>query len=183
MAMVKQDLRTGISINSSPADVFRVLTNFQCYADWNPWLKDVTNIAGEAKVGDLIGGKFNVGGLFELKLTYRVGRMRAPDTMFWREQSWFNSLFSIRREYQILTKSGGAAIYSVGVRIKGPLASVVKSFGGRFIRRALKIEATALKRYCEEYYPLNTNLSAKNVARESREHRVQRRASKKSGDA
>jgi len=150
-----RDLRARASIYSSPADVFRVLTNFRAYADWNPWLKDIAGIKGEVKEGDVVSVGINVASLFGLRLTYRVERMRAPDTLFLRGESRFNFLLSIQREYQILTKSEGAAIYSAGLKIKGLLAGIIKFLFGKPIRRALKEEAHSLKKYCEAHYPLN----------------------------
>jgi len=150
-----RDLRARASIHSSPADVFRVVTNFRAYVDWNPWLKDIAGVKGEVEEGDLVSVRISVASLFGLRLTYCVERMRAPDTLFLQGESRFNFLFSIQREYQILTKSEGAAIYSAGLKIKGPLAGIIKFLFGELIRHALKKEANSLKKYCEAHYPLS----------------------------
>jgi len=150
-----RSLRTNTHINASPTNVFRVLADFRSYADWNPWLRAVAGITEEVKVGDVITVKLRVTGLFGIRLAYRVERLRSPDTLLLREVSWFEFLLGIQREYQVLTRSGGSAIFSAGLRINGPLAPVVKFLGSKYVRRALKKEAAALKKYCEAHYPLS----------------------------
>lgn len=144
-------LRARVSIHSRPADVFRVLTSFDHYHQWNPWLKDVQ---GEAKEGTVVSVRPNLTTTFGVRLRYRLEKIQPKDFLRWQEEAWFGFLFHTTREYQVYTRLGGSAIYSVRLSFNGPLAKAVGMFYGRACRRGLLREAEALKRYCEQHYPL-----------------------------
>lgn len=144
-------LRARISIDALPADVFHALTNFDAYQEWNPWLKD---IQGEAKEGAVVRVRPNIVSLFGFCLTYRLEKIQAKDFLRWQEEGWFCYLFNTVREYQVYTRMGGSAIYTVRLSFHGPLAEIVGFFYGKTVRRGLMQEAVALKHYCETHYPL-----------------------------
>jgi len=143
-------LRARISIESRPADVFRVLTDFGVYHQWNPWLRD---IAGQAKEGTLVRVRPNIISLFGFRLTYRLEKIQPKDFLRWQEEGWFCFLFNTTREYQVYTRTSGTAIYTVRLNFHGPLAEVVGFFYGKTVRRGLLQEAVALKNHCEAHYP------------------------------
>lgn len=55
--MGKKEIKTSIEIQAPPEIVWKVLTNFQEYKNWNPFLK---SIEGDVAVGNKI--KINAGG-------------------------------------------------------------------------------------------------------------------------
>lgn len=144
-------LRARVSIQSSSADVFHVLTNFDAYSEWNPWLKD---IKGQAKEGTLVSARPDAMSLFGWRLKYRLKKIQGKDFLLWQAEGWFCFLLSTVREYQVFTRMGGAAIYSIRLSFHGPLAHVVGLLYGKIVRNGLLQEALALKQYCEAHYPL-----------------------------
>ena len=142
-------LRARVAIAVAPMDVFHVLTDFDSYASWNSWLKDVH---GQAKVGECVMVRPNMISLLGYRLTYRLEKIQAPDTLLWRELGWFTRLFHTVREYQVFTRAGGGSIYSVTLRFEGPLSPLVSVFYGRAVSLGLQQETEALKQYCEMHY-------------------------------
>jgi len=149
-------LRTRISIQSRPADVYSALTNFDAYHEWNPWLKD---IEGQAKEGALVSVRPNMVSLLGFRLKYRLEKIQSKDFLRWQEEGWFCFLFNTVREYQVYTRMGGGAIYSVRLSFHGPLAKVVGLFYGKAVHKGLYKEAMALKYYCEKCYPLSPDVA------------------------
>lgn len=150
-------LRARVGIDVSPADVFRVLTDFDSYVAWNPWLKDVS---GEARVGERVVVRPNMASLLGYRLTYVLEKIQTPDTLRWCEIAWFSFLFHTVREYQVFTRAGGASIYAVSLGFHGPLAPLVRIFYGPAVRRGLRNEAEALKNYCETHFPVSVKSAA-----------------------
>lgn len=144
-------MRARISIESLPADVFRVLTNFDAYREWNPWLKDVK---GQAKEGTLVSVRPNIVSLLGFRLKYRLEKIQGKDFLRWREEGWFCFLFHTLREYQVFTRMGGGAIYHVRLTFHGPLAKPVRLLYRQTVRKGLLQEALALKQYCEAHHPI-----------------------------
>lgn len=143
---IMRTIRSRVSINAKPEDVFRVLVDFNTYDQWNPWLRGVK---GQAREGEQVVVRPNIISLLGLRLHYRLTKIQAPDFLRWEEEAWFHPLFYTVREYQIFTKASGGAIYSVGLRFQGPLANIVGLFYGKVVWRGLNKEAQALKHYCE----------------------------------
>jgi len=74
-------LRTEIDINASPEQIWRVLTDFSAYGEWNPFLRSVT---GEP----VVGGKLKVmivgpGGA-QVPIRPQVLTFDAPRELSWR---------------------------------------------------------------------------------------------------
>lgn len=56
--MAKKQIKTSIIINATPQRVWSILTDFEKYPNWNPFL---TSLEGDVKVGNTI--KVNAGGM------------------------------------------------------------------------------------------------------------------------
>lgn len=79
--MFSHDIKTSIDIESTPTQIWQVLTDFKAYAEWNPMLRNVrTRLEPAAEV------RFEVlrGGARPLKLKAGITELRHSKVLAWR---------------------------------------------------------------------------------------------------
>lgn len=132
---------TEITINREPSRVWEILTDFEKYPEWNPFIKSIS------------GDKFR-GGKLEVELEPPEGkRMKFnPDVLAyeenkelrWKGKLWFKGLFD-GEHYLILNDNhDGTTTFIHGEKINGLLVPFVgptltkTRFGFEFMNLALK---------------------------------------------
>lgn len=143
-------LRYRTSIHSDAESVFSVMTDFDRYGEWNPWVAEI-KVANNDDNELLI--RFRMKTLF-LPIKHVLNFVNPPESFVWREVSWFRALVYTERERRVLTKSSGAVVYSTRLNFFGPLSKLAIFLYGKVVYRRLREESQALKQYCEEKYPI-----------------------------
>jgi hypothetical protein len=114
--MFSYNIQTTIDIQASADAVWRVLTDFNRYEEWNPMLRNVkTDLALGAKV------KFEVlrEGTSSLKLRAKIVRMSEAAELAWRGGS--KSILSGEHYFSLEPLDGGRCRFHHGERFRGLL--------------------------------------------------------------
>jgi hypothetical protein len=156
-----KSLRVRTSINACPADVYSVLTDYENYNQWNPWLR-VTS--GQTVEGGYLHLRIRSWIIF-LPLKYQHDKVEKPSVLHRTQVGWMRYLLSTKRERVIYTKTDGSSLYTTSLSFEGPLGPFMQLFIGRMVYQGIKKETVALKSFCEEHF----NLAApKNNHRQTR---------------
>jgi len=141
--------KTGIStsINVHPKDVFLVLKDFKNYSQWNPWI----TIIGEPIQNARIKVSRRQLSLWK-SLSHKIITIKAPEQIIWRSDNWLNLLVHTERAHIVHTKADGSSFCVTKFYFNGPLAKIANMLYIKKIHKGLKIEAAALKFYCEKHF-------------------------------
>ncbi|HEX9619859.1 MAG TPA: SRPBCC domain-containing protein [Polyangiaceae bacterium] len=83
-------LRTEIVIDAPPAEVWRVLTDFRAYHEWNPF---ITSIAGELRVGARLNVVMSPPEGAERRFRPEIVGYEEQRELRWRGHLWLDALF------------------------------------------------------------------------------------------
>lgn len=79
--MPKTELRTEVEINAPPAHVYRVLTDFAAYHEWNPF---IPSISGKLAVGEVLSVEMSLPEGKSYLLKPRITRLADAGELRWR---------------------------------------------------------------------------------------------------
>ncbi len=134
-----------IEIHAKPERIFEIMTDFESYASWNPWVTEAHGAsAGEGDelwvIADL--------GRFRQKVRHRI-LVHRPNVEFrWCDVGWFTALaYGQRARFVEPTENG--VRYRVELTVSGVGASLVELILGKALRKGLKAETDALKARAE----------------------------------
>lgn len=121
-AMAKE-IKTEILINATSEKVWSILTNFENYPNWNPFIK---SIKGEVKVGNKIIARIeppqSKGMTFKPKiLTYETNK-----ELSWLGHFLFAGLFDGEHKFELIYNGNGTTTFIQSERFKGILVPFFK---------------------------------------------------------
>ena len=117
------EIKTEITINATPEKVWKILTNFDEYPNWNPFIK---SIEGQVAIGE--------------KITVRIEPPEAKGMTFKpkiltfgenRELSWlghllFPGLFDGNHKFELIDNGNGTTTFIQSEKFKGVLVPFFK---------------------------------------------------------
>lgn len=145
-----REVETRIEINAAPGKVWAVLTDFQRYGAWNPF---ITRISGTATADTPLAVTIKpaIGGAMDFKL--RLKSLKESQEMIWTGQTLMPRLLDGEHYFRIEVISADKVLFSQGERYSGLLLffswpvinwSVKQSFND--MNQALKGRAEAASR-------------------------------------
>lgn len=120
-AMAKE-INTEILINATPEKVWSILTSFDDYPNWNPFIK---SIKGEAKVGNKI--KVNIEPPNSKAMTFepRVLAFETNKELRWLGHLLFKGLFDGEHKFEIIDNGNGTTTFKQSEKFKGILIGLL----------------------------------------------------------
>lgn len=113
--IMAKELTTKILINASPEKVWSILTNFNAYPNWNPFITSITH-NGEVQVGNKIKAKID-GMTFKPKvLTFDINQ-----EFRWIGHLFFTGLFDGEHCFQLIDNGDGTTTFIQSEIFKGIL--------------------------------------------------------------
>lgn len=118
-----KEINTEILIHASPEKVWEILTKFELYREWNPFIK---SIQGEVKVGNKITARIEPpqsnGMTFKPKvLVYEVNK-----EFKWIGHLFFPGLFDGEHRFELIDNGNGATTFKQSEKFKGILVPLFK---------------------------------------------------------
>ena len=113
--MAKQ-IRTSISINASKEKIWQILTDFEKYPEWNPFIKSVT---GEVKVGNQIQIKLQGMTFKPFVLTFIEN-----SELKWIGHLWFKGLFDGEHTFKLIDNENGTINFEQSENFTGILVKL-----------------------------------------------------------
>jgi hypothetical protein len=120
-AMAKE-IKTKILINATPEKVWTILTNFENYPNWNPFIKSVN---GEVKVGNKISVIIEPHDSKEMTFKPRVLTYEANKELSWIGRLLFPGLFDGEHKFELIDNGNGTTILRHSEKFKGILLGLL----------------------------------------------------------
>ena len=134
-----------VTIDAPVETVWRVLTDFDRYVEWNPFTPYVD---AELAMGARVDMRVAMGP-FRLKQTEIVCALEPPSRLAWRTTVGARWLLQAVREQRIESLGDDTCRYATSDAFRGVLMPLVILLTGGFVRRGFNAVAVALKRRAE----------------------------------
>jgi hypothetical protein len=121
--IMAKEIKTKIVIKATPQTIWAILTDFQKYPEWNPFIKSIT---GEAVVGKKITAKIippgTKGGTFHPK----VLAFTANKEFRWLGHFLFPGLFDGEHKFELIDNGDGTTTFIQSEKFGGILVGLFK---------------------------------------------------------
>lgn len=113
-----KEIKTEILINATPEKVWSVLTNFDNYPNWNPFLK---SIKGEVKVGNNITVTIQQTEAKETTFMPKVLTFKANQELSWLGRLLIAGIFDGEHKFELTDNRNGTTTFRQSEKFKGIL--------------------------------------------------------------
>ena len=100
-----KELKTQIRIEASPTQVWAILTDFEKYPDWNPFIKSLT---GQVAVGNTIKARLEPPGGSGMTFTPKVLAFEKNKEFRWLGNLFFRGLFDGEHRFELTDNGDGS---------------------------------------------------------------------------
>ena len=111
-----RQIKTSITISASTEKVWKILTDFESYHEWNSFIKSVT---GELKVGNRIKIKLQGMTFNPVILTLKENR-----ELKWLGHLWFNGIFEGEHQFKLTDNGNGTTNFEQSENFSGILVKL-----------------------------------------------------------
>jgi hypothetical protein len=120
---MRTEIKTQIEINASPKKIWEILTNFENYPNWNPFIKQLT---GEVKVGSKI--KANIQPPEAKAMTFKptILTYQPNKELSWLGSLFFKGVFDGEHKFELIENANGTTTFIHSERFKGILVPLFK---------------------------------------------------------
>lgn len=140
-----------VDIDAPPEVVWQVLTEFDAYEDWNPWIIEAE---GGAEVGDevVVTSRLNN----ETRVVdHEVIEVAEPVWFCWKDLGWFTAFAEGERCRSLTPTFDGGTTLQVDLVVTGSMIDLVELQYGDAMRAGMDAEAEALADRAESLYTAN----------------------------
>lgn len=140
------EIKTQITINATPDKVWAVLTDFENYTNWNPFIKSIT-------------GKPIVGSQISVSIVPPQGKSMtfSPTVLVFernREFRWigrllFKGVFDGEHKFELIDNGNGATLFNHSETFKGILVGLFKKQLETNTRKGFELMNESLKKIVE----------------------------------
>ncbi|WP_341224948.1 SRPBCC domain-containing protein [uncultured Arcticibacterium sp.] len=118
------EIKTEITINASPEKVWGILSNFEAYPSWNPFIK---SISGQVAVGQKITVKIAPQNSSEMTFKPKVLTFAKNKELTWLGHLLFSGIFDGTHKFELLDHGNGTTTFNQSEIFKGILVPLFKS--------------------------------------------------------
>lgn len=142
-----KSIRTQITINAPAAQVWKVLTNFSDYPNWNPFIK---SISGEPAVGGSLNASIQLPG--QNPMTFKPTVLKAEEgrEFRWLGKTFFNGLFDGEHYFILKPINDQETEFIHGEQFTGLLAGAIFKMIGENTKKGFEAMNQALKEKAEQ---------------------------------
>jgi len=121
-AMAKE-IKTEILINATPEKVWSILTNFDDYPNWNPFIK---SIKGNVKVGNKIKARIEPPESKGMTFKPKILTFETNKELSWVGHLLFTRLFDGEHKFELIDNGNGTTKFIQSEKFKGILVPLFK---------------------------------------------------------
>lgn len=121
-AMAKE-IKTEILINATPEKVWSILTNFENYPNWNPFIK---SIKGDVKVGNKITVRIEPPEAKGMTFKPKILKSETNKELSWLGHLFFAGLFDGEHKFELIDNRNGTTTFKQSEKFKGILVPSFK---------------------------------------------------------
>jgi hypothetical protein len=122
-AMTKE-IKTEILIHATPAKVWSILTNFDNYPNWNPFIK---SIKGDIKVGNKITARIDPPQAKGMTFKPKILTFETNKELKWLGHLLFAGLFDGEHKFELMDNGNGTTTFIQSEKFKGILVPLFKN--------------------------------------------------------
>lgn len=121
-ATMSKEIKTDITIQASPEKVWAILTNFEQYPHWNPFIKSIT---GEAKVGQRISAVIQPPQSKAMTFKPKVLAFEPHREFRWLGNLLFPGIFDGEHRFVLVDNANGTTTLQHSERFSGLLIGLL----------------------------------------------------------
>jgi hypothetical protein len=144
-AMAKE-IKTEILINATPEKVWAILTNFDNYPNWNPFIK---SIKGEVKVGKKITARIEPPNVKGMTFKPRILVFHPNKELRWLGHLLFAGLFDGEHKFELIDNGNGTTTFIQSEKFKGILVPFFKKQLDNNTKKGFEVMNIKLKELAE----------------------------------
>lgn len=118
-----KEIKTEILIHATPEKVWAILTNFDNYPNWNPFIK---SIKGEVKVGNKITARIEPPQGKGMTFKPKVLIFEPKKELRWIGRLLFAGLFDGEHKFELIDNGNGTTTFKQSEKFKGILVPFFK---------------------------------------------------------
>ncbi len=141
--IAQKEIHTEIIINASPEQVWEVLSDFEAYPEWNPF---ITEVEGKTKKGEKL--KINAGGM-TFKPTVLIAEKNSE--LKWIGRLLMPGIFDGTHRFQIIDRGDGTVLFKHSEHFKGLLVGPFSKKLDRETKSGFDAMNKALKERVENF--------------------------------
>ena len=141
---MKKEIKTQITIEATPDRVWEVLTDFEKYSGWNPFIK---SIQGKVQTGEKIIVRLEPPGAKGMTFKPRVLAFDKNKQFRWIGHLFFPGLFDGEHRFELIDNGDGTTTFIQAEKFKGILVRMLSKMldgstlnGFKAMNERLKIE-------------------------------------------
>lgn len=119
---MKKEIRTEITIEATPNRVWEVLTRFENYPNWNPFIK---SLQGEVKVGKKIIVRLEPPGAKGMTFKPKVLAFEPNNQFKWIGRLIFHGLFDGEHRFELIDNGNGTTTFIQAEKFSGILVRML----------------------------------------------------------
>lgn len=142
---MKKEIKTEITIEAAPKRVWEVLTAFEQYPNWNPFIK---SIEGQVRAGEKIIVRLEPPGAKGMTFKPKVLTFDKNKEFKWMGRLFFPGLFDGEHRFELIDNGNGTTTFVHAERFSGILVRMLSNMldgstvnGFRAMNEQLKKEA------------------------------------------
>lgn len=119
---MKKEISTEIMINASPEKIWRILSDFNAYSSWNPFIKWVK---GDVAVGNKISVRIEPPGAKAMVFNPKVLVYEPNKEIRWLGHFLLRGIFDGEHSFKIIDHADGTSTFQQAEKFKGILVSLL----------------------------------------------------------
>lgn len=139
---MKYELRTEILVSASPQKVWEVLTDFDNYPNWNPFIK---SIQGQPKVGEKITVRLEPPDAKGITMTPKVLAFEVNKQFRWIGNFVLPGLFDGEHIFELIDNKDGTTLFVQRENFNGVLVGMFKKMLDNNTKRGFEMMNQQLK--------------------------------------
>ncbi len=141
-----KEIKTSIAIEAAAAKVWAVLTHFDGYPAWNPF---ITSISGQAAAGEKIKVRIEPPGARAMTFTPRVLAFRENREFSWLGHLFIPGLFDGKHRFELIDNGDGTTTFLHSETFGGILVPLLSKIIDQHTAAGFQQMNIALKATCE----------------------------------
>lgn len=118
-----KEIKTEILINITPEKVWSILTDFDNYPNWNPFIK---SIDGEVKVGNKIKARIRQSESKEMTFNPKILTFETNKELSWLGHLLFAGLFDGEHKFELIDNGNRTTTFRQSEKFKGIFVPLLK---------------------------------------------------------
>lgn len=142
-----KEIKTEILIHSIPEKIWSILTNFDNYPNWNPFIK---SIKGKVKVGNKITVRIEPPESKGMSFKPEVLKFETDKELSWLGHLLFTGLFDGEHKFELIDNGNGTTTFRQSENFKGILVPLFEKQLDNNTKRGFEEMNEKLKELAEQ---------------------------------